>query len=102
MGSREEKIKAIEAIDRDIVGPMLDALPELGPFRMLITSDHATPVSLRTHTPDPVPFALAGSDELAALPDASGAGVKYGERDALAGGVVVEQGHTLIRMVLDA
>ena len=97
MGSREEKIKAIASIDREIVGPLLEKLPALGPFRFCITSDHATPVSLRTHTPDPVPFALASSSQLAGT-----ASRKYGEAEAAAGGDVIAAGHTLIDHLLEA
>ncbi|HKI99261.1 MAG TPA: cofactor-independent phosphoglycerate mutase [bacterium] len=96
MGSREEKIRAIESIDALIVGPLLDQLPALGPFRLCIVSDHATPVSLRTHTPDPVPFAMVASEQLASTPRA----VKYGEADATASGVTIADGHTVIERLL--
>lgn len=96
MGSREEKIKAIESIDEKIVGPLLEKLPALGPFRFCITSDHATPVSLRTHTRDPVPFAMASSTQLT-----GSASRKYGEAEAAAGGDVIAAGHTLIDQLLN-
>lgn len=96
MGNREEKIKAIESIDREIVGPLLEALPALGDFKFVIVSDHATPVSLRTHTPDPVPFTLVTSEEL----ERAGSPVKYGEREASASGVVIEDGYTLMKRLL--
>lgn len=97
MGSREEKIKAIERIDELIVGPLLEGLPTLGDFRLLITSDHATPWTLKTHTPDPVPFAMAGAAQLAN----GGTPVKYGEAEAARSGVVVEHGHEMMRRLLD-
>ena len=97
MGDRAEKIKAIESIDREIVGPLLENLPSLGDFRFVIVSDHATPVSLRTHTSDPVPFTLVTSGEL----ERAGSPVKYGEREATASGLVIRDGHTLMKSVLE-
>ena len=96
MGSREEKIRAIESIDALIVAPLLDKLPQLGPFKLLITSDHATPVSLRTHTPDPVPFAMATGEQLSRR----AAPVKYGEAQAKAGGVVIREGHGIVEKLI--
>ncbi len=96
MGSREEKLKAIEAIDGQVLGPLLERLPALGEHKVLIVSDHATPVSLRTHTPDPVPFAMATGAQLAA----SCRRVKYGEREAEAAGVTITDGHDTITRLL--
>jgi len=55
------KIQALQEIDRHIVGPILDRLRREGDqWRVLLLPDHPTPVEVRTHTADPVPFALAG------------------------------------------
>ena len=56
------KVAALEAWDRDIIGPLLDALPAFGPFRILLLPDHATPVELGTHTSDSVPYLLHDSE----------------------------------------
>lgn len=97
MGDRVEKIKAIESIDREIVGPLLESLPSLGDFKIVIVSDHATPVSLRTHTRDPVPFTMATSREL----EKPAPPVKYGEWEATASGLVIRDGHTLMERLLE-
>jgi 2,3-bisphosphoglycerate-independent phosphoglycerate mutase len=55
-GSLEEKIKAIESIDREVVGRMYEAVKE--PVKFLIVTDHATPISMQTHYGCPVPFAV--------------------------------------------
>ncbi len=56
-----EKVTAIEQIDRHIVGPVLQRLQGEGDeWRILILPDHPTPCALRTHTAEPVPFAIAG------------------------------------------
>jgi 2,3-bisphosphoglycerate-independent phosphoglycerate mutase len=60
-GRVEEKIKALEAIDRDIVGPILKALEQYPEHRILITPDHPTPVSTKKHSHGWVPFTIAGS-----------------------------------------
>ena len=56
------KIKAMESIDRDIVGPVLQRLRAEGDsWRILVLPDHPTPCPVRTHTRDAVPFAIAGA-----------------------------------------
>ena len=59
------KIDAIERFDRFIVGPVLEGLIErMEDFSIMIISDHLTPISLRTHSSDPTPFAFARKREL--------------------------------------
>lgn len=65
-GSIDEKIKAIEQIDKLVVGTMLDGLKKLDDFRLLIVPDHATPISTRGHKAMPVPYLLFDSRGLAA------------------------------------
>ena len=56
------KVQAIEQIDRHVVGPLLERLKAEGDdWRILVLPDHPTPCSVRTHTPDAVPFAIAGA-----------------------------------------
>ncbi len=59
MGDFELKTRAISDFDEKIVGPMWRALEESGePYRLVIATDHRTPVSVRGHTPEPVPIAI--------------------------------------------
>jgi 2,3-bisphosphoglycerate-independent phosphoglycerate mutase len=60
-GNIHEKIRAIENIDKKIIGPVLGALKKYNEFRILILPDHYTPISKRTHTSDPVPFTIYGA-----------------------------------------
>lgn len=60
-GDLASKIQAIEDFDRQVVGPLLAGLKLLGPHRVLVLADHRTPLALRTHTSDPVPFVLFDS-----------------------------------------
>ncbi|MCE2811445.1 MAG: 2,3-bisphosphoglycerate-independent phosphoglycerate mutase [Planctomycetaceae bacterium] len=55
-----KKVKALEAIDREIVGPLFKALKDHGDYRILITPDHPTPVSTKKHSHGWVPFTIAG------------------------------------------
>jgi len=57
-----QKIRAIEEIDKHIVGPLHQALRERGEYRLLILPDHPTPIAKRTHVSDPVPFAICGAN----------------------------------------
>ena len=60
-GNLEDKIRAIESFDELVVGTILDGLPALGHYRVLILPDHPTPVRRQTHTLEAVPFILFGS-----------------------------------------
>ncbi len=60
-GRLDYKIQAIEDFDAKIVGPVLDYLEAQGEFRALACPDHPTPVALKTHTRDPIPFAMCGT-----------------------------------------
>jgi 2,3-bisphosphoglycerate-independent phosphoglycerate mutase len=60
-GDVEEKVKALENWDRRILAGLVEGLDAMGPWRLLLLPDHATPLRLKTHTPDPVPYLLAGA-----------------------------------------
>ncbi len=58
-GDLEMKIKAIEDLDKRVVGRLLNKLQEKGfEYNISIVADHPTPINLKTHVPDPVPFAV--------------------------------------------
>jgi 2,3-bisphosphoglycerate-independent phosphoglycerate mutase len=60
-GKADAKVKALEQIDQHIVGPLLEALPKYGDWRILVSPDHRTPIRTRAHAYGMVPFALAGT-----------------------------------------
>lgn len=94
-GDRSEKVRAIENFDAKIVGPVLEGLRRAGePFRMLVLPDHATPLSLRTHTADPVPFCIYGEG---IAPDGMAA---FSEKDAKSGSLKIEDGWRLMDSLL--
>ncbi len=91
-GNLEEKIKAIELFDRRIVGPMRAGLEKRYDFRMLVLCDHFTPISVKTHTSDPVPFIL--------FPSRQPSNRTYTEKQAQEAGLFLKQGQTLINLLL--
>ena len=93
MGRADLKVEAIERIDELIVGPMLRELPIFGHFRLLLMPDHATPSKLKTHSNEPVPFAMVKEDELR---DKPGRARRYTEAEAGRTNVRVNAGHRLI------
>lgn len=64
-GDLRQKIKAIEKFDSLVVGTILNRFKKTKDFRILILPDHYTPISLRTHTAEPVFFALCGWNVIA-------------------------------------
>jgi 2,3-bisphosphoglycerate-independent phosphoglycerate mutase len=93
-GKADAKVKALEEIDRHIVGPMLEALPAHGSWRMLVSPDHRTPLRTRAHAHGAVPFAWAGTG----IP--SKGQLSYDEVVAAASDLVFERGHDLMRRFL--
>ena len=92
-GSLEDKMTAIESFDREVVGPVLEGLSQYGDFRLMVLPDHPTPVEKKTHTSDPVPFALYGSNgEFKNAAPVAG----YSEKEAEASGVLVDPGFRLM------
>jgi len=54
----ENKVKSIELIDEQIVGTLLKGMQKYDDYRIMVLPDHPTPLSLRTHTSEPVPFLI--------------------------------------------
>jgi 2,3-bisphosphoglycerate-independent phosphoglycerate mutase len=92
-GEIDGKVLAIELIDSLVLKPFLTAF-EGEAIRILICPDHATPLSLRTHTHDPVPYLIYDSTK-----PQKGANV-FTEETAAASGNFVEIGHTLMEKFL--
>lgn len=96
-GNVADKVEAIERIDRHILAPLMTALEEKDvSYHLLLVPDHATPIAVRTHTMDPVPYVLYKSDE-EMFPHAD----SYSEKTAKETDQFVAQGHTLMQRLLD-
>ena len=62
IGDIDAKIKAIEDFDRKVARLILDGMAAFDDYKVLLMPDHRTPIPLRTHTHDPVPFAVLSSN----------------------------------------
>ncbi len=89
-GDVRAKIQAIELFDARIIGPVIKGLQNRKDVRFLLLCDHLTPIVVRTHTDDPVPFLVSSLD---AGPQA---GQRYTEAAAKASGVFFSEGHRLL------
>lgn len=96
-GSMERKVQAIEYLDEKVIGPMVEKLEQAGvDFRMLVLPDHPTPIRVRTHTSENVPYMLYDST-------AKQENVwNYNEAEALKSGNLEPVGHKLIEKLLEA
>lgn len=93
-GRADAKVEALEAIDREIVGPLRQAIAEAG-GRILVSPDHATLLRTRAHDRAPVPWAMAG----VGLPPS---GLPYDEASAeRSGEPILNRGHELMARFLD-
>ena len=95
-GEPANKVKAIEDIDRLVLAPLLEELQGLGdPFALLVLPDHPTPLSVRTHTADPVPYLLYRSEAV------TGDGPeRFTEETARATGRYIPEGCTLLKRMI--
>ena len=92
-GDRAGKVRSIELISKKIVAPIVAAMGN-APFKILILPDHATPLKIRTHTSEPVPYLLYDSTN-----EKSGVPV-FTESAAKATGIVAPEGHKLIEKLI--
>jgi 2,3-bisphosphoglycerate-independent phosphoglycerate mutase len=95
-GNSKEKIQAIEAFDEQVVGTILKGLANYGAYRIMVVSDHYTPIVEKTHTVDPPPFAWGKKEEL----ESGTAGSPFTEASALKSGLFFEDGHELMPFFL--
>ena len=95
-GDVEHKVYSIEQIDSKVVGPIVNRLREQGePFNLLLCPDHPTPIAVRTHVSDPVPYLLYRCG-------GKGCGAqRYDEDSAKSTGIFVENGYELMQKLLD-
>jgi 2,3-bisphosphoglycerate-independent phosphoglycerate mutase len=89
-GDLREKIAAIERFDQIIVGKMLAEFKGKRNFRIMVLPDHATPVSLKTHTSDPVLFGIFGEG---ITPRGF---LEYSEKEALKSDLQIDNGYELM------
>ena len=95
-GSVERKVQAIEYLDERVIGPLESKLKEQNvDLRMLVLPDHPTPIRVRTHTADNVPFMLYDSTS------EQSKAWNYNEKEGRESGILVAEGHKLIDKFLE-
>jgi len=95
-GSLERKIQSIENLDQRIIRIVKEQLDASGePYRMLVMPDHPTPIRIRTHTSDPIPYLLYDSTKKL------GNGALYCERTAKESGIFRPEGYKLIDVLFE-
>lgn len=96
-GSIEKKMQAVEDFDSRVVAPILKhAEASVEPFTILVLPDHPTPISLKTHTRDPIPFAIYRTDK--ADPDETTA---FNEESVKKGSMGLVKASNLIGMLVN-
>ena len=91
----ENKIKSIEYLDSRVLAYLLPELEKLGEdYSIMVLPDHPTPLSLRTHTRDAVPFLIYRSNDVQQHDQ------RYCEKEAAKTGIFVEPGHQLMNLFL--
>jgi len=91
-GNYGHKIRAIEDFDKLVVGNVIEGMKEFDAYRILLLPDHPTPIAMRTHTAEPVPFVLFDSGV-----KRENAGVAYDESITERSDILVfEEGYTLM------
>jgi len=95
-GELEHKIQSIADLDRRLIAPVKKAMEDAGEdFRMLVLPDHPTPLRIRTHSSDPVPYVLYDSTlQRKSI-------VRYTEADARNSGIFEPQGYRLMEKFLN-
>ncbi len=97
-GLPEKKKYAVETIDKKVVKFLKDELEKRGiDYRMMILPDHPTPIKLKTHVSDPVPYIIYDSTK----ETDDNASLSYTENDAKKTGVYIEKGYTLMNRFLE-
>ncbi len=90
-GSVPKKVKAIEYIDARILKPVWEALDKSEEdYRIMVLPDHPTPICIRTHTSNPIPFMIYDSR------DSKNLGLSYTEKSAAESDLFIEKGYELM------
>ncbi|MGB9629725.1 MAG: phosphoglycerate mutase, partial [Thermodesulfobacteriota bacterium] len=100
MGDLNLKVEAIEAFDQRVVGNLLRGIREFERFKILVLPDHPTPLSLRTHVDDPVPFLIYSSFEDQREAERKRHVKAFNEASAKESGIFIENGYELIEKFL--
>lgn len=99
-GHRHEinnKVRSIELIDEKILKPVKAALDEMGDYKIMILPDHPTPLELKTHTNDPVPYLIYQKSKAGMTKGTE----KFSENDAASTGILQSPGFELMKRFIE-
>lgn len=99
-GNLEHKLKAIEDFDARVVGPVLKGMQKFDDYVILLMPDHPTPLKVRTHTSEPVPFCITGSGNVFTEERMKYKAEAYSEKNAASTGLYIDKAHTLIEIMI--
>ncbi len=94
-GEHDNKVKSLEIIDKLILGEILPVLEKYDDFKIMILPDHPTPLAIKTHTNDPVPFLIYHKNNPVAGADV------FTEKTASETGVYLEKGYEIMRYFIN-
>jgi 2,3-bisphosphoglycerate-independent phosphoglycerate mutase len=100
LGDAAEKVKAIQNVDRWIVGPVLAKLKTFEGWRVAVVPDHPTPVGTRKHSAAPPPICCAGSGIRMTAGVNPAARSTFGEAHSAASGMHIDPGHGFMEWFL--
>ncbi len=100
-GNLEHKLKSIEDFDRLVVGTVMDGLEPYSNYAVLVMPDHPTPLSIMTHTDEPVPFAMVRTGgwnkDFGGIKNSSA----FSERAMAETGLFIDEGHRLLELMIN-
>jgi 2,3-bisphosphoglycerate-independent phosphoglycerate mutase len=88
-GSVDNKVEAIQRIDTEVISRLISWKRD--GLRVLVMPDHPTPIEIRTHSSDPVPFLLWGEDF------SSNGGLRFTEAEAVKTGLSIDPAYTIMK-----
>ncbi len=96
MGDLPLKIETIEIFDEKIVGAILKGMKDFERYKVMVLPDHPTPLSIRTHAADPIPYVIYSNEDEAKYAH----GESFNEVSAQKSGIIIEKGFELIERFL--
>jgi len=99
-GNLEHKIKSIEDFDSQVVGPVLEGIRKYPDYSILLMPDHPTPVKVRTHTSDPVPFCIFSSSGRFETEKNKYHAASFCEKDATKTGLFIDHAHNILEIMI--
>jgi 2,3-bisphosphoglycerate-independent phosphoglycerate mutase len=94
-GDLEQKILAMERIDKRILGKIMNEIPAYNEYSIAILPDHPTPLKLKTHTSDPIPYSMCSTAKI------SDDVMKYDEISASKGSMGIDHGYKFINKLIN-